>query len=52
VRWRGATYRRKRRGEIGELWGAQTLMDARLLGAPWKTKLLLLSPSHEETHET
>jgi len=52
MRWRGAMYRRKRRGEIGELLGGQTLMDAGLQGAPWKTKLHLLSPRHDENHAT
>jgi len=48
----GATYRRKRSGEIGDPWGAPTLTGAGVPGAPWKTRVQLRSPKKDKTQET
>jgi len=51
---RGATYRRKSRGEIGDRWGVPTELEtgARRLGEPWKTRVQVLSDRKEDTQST
>ena len=38
-RWRGATYRTKRSGEIGDPRGVPTATSTKSRGAPWKDSL-------------
>jgi len=49
---RGATYRRERRGEIGDPWGVSTETGARRLGEPSKTRVQDLSDRKDETQST
>jgi len=49
---RGATYRRKRRGEMGDPWGVPTEPGVERLGEPWKTRVQVLSDRKEHTQST
>ena len=49
---RGATYRRKRRGEMGDPWGVPTETGEGRLGEPWNTRVHVLSDRKEETQST
>jgi len=49
-RW--ATYRRKRRWEIGDPRGLPTETGERMLGDPWKTRVQVLSDRKEDTQST
>jgi len=46
---RGATYRKKRRGEMGDPWGVLTESGEERLGEPWNTKVQVLSDRKEDT---
>jgi len=48
----GATYRRKRKGEIGDASGVPTETGEELLGEPWKTRVQVHSDRKEETQST
>ena len=50
--WRGATYMRKRRGEIGDPWGVPTETGAGVFGEPVTTRVHVLSARNEETQST
>ena len=50
--WREVTYRRKRRGEMGDLCGVPTETRVYLFGEPWKTRVHVLSDRKEETQST
>ena len=50
--WRGATYRRKRRGEMGDPWGVPTENGEDRLGEPWNTRVQVLSERKEDTQWT
>jgi len=52
LKWRDATERRKRRGEIGEPWGAPMFTGAGVPQIPCKTRLQLRSLRKDETQET
>jgi len=51
---RGATYRRKRRGEIGDPWGVptETRPGEERLGEPWNTRVHVYSDRKEDTPST
>jgi len=50
--WRGATNRRKRRGEMGDPWGGPTETGEVRLAEPWKTRVQVLSDRKEDTQST
>jgi len=49
---RGATYRRKRRGEMGDPWWVPTETEEERLGEPWNTRVQVLSDRKEDTQST
>jgi len=49
---RGATYRGKRRGEIGDPWGVPTETGEKMLGEPWNPRVQVLSDRKEATQST
>jgi len=51
-RCKGATYKKKRRGEIGNPWGVPTEAGEGRLGESWKTRVQVLSDRKEKTQST
>jgi len=49
---RGTTYRRKRRGEMGDPWGVPTGTGEERLGEPGNTRVHVLSDRKEDTQST
>ena len=48
----GATYKRKRRGEMGDPWGVPTEIWEGRLGEPLKTRVQVLFDRKEDTQST
>jgi len=49
---RRESYKRKRRGEIGDPWGVATETVEERLGEPWNNRVQVLSDRKEETQST
>jgi len=50
--WRGATYRRKPSGEMGDPCGVSTDPGEEMSGEPWKTRVQVFSERKEDTQST